>query len=73
VSPAVPVVNIAELKHHIDDMNRAALPEQQIKGLVIASERFSIENDLLTSQFKPKRRDIQRLYAREIESQYQSA
>ena len=73
VSPAVPVVNIAELEHHIDDMNRAALPEQQIKGLVIASERFSIENDLLTSQFKPKRRDIQRLYAREIESQYQSA
>ena len=71
VSPAVPDMNLSSLKRHVEDINRTTLPEQQIKGLVVASERFSIENDLLTSQFKPKRRDIQRLYAREIEAQYE--
>jgi long-chain acyl-CoA synthetase len=71
VSPGVPAVNLMGLKHHVEDINRTTLPEQQIKGLVVASERFSIENDLLTSQFKPKRRDIQSLYAREIEAQYE--
>jgi long-chain acyl-CoA synthetase len=70
VSPATPALDWAGLNRHVDDLNRTTLPEQQIRGLVIASEPFSIENDLLTSQFKPKRRDIHRRYAREIEAQY---
>jgi len=71
VSPATPAVNETGLKRHLDEMNRTALPEQQIRGLVVATEPFSIENELLTSQFKPKRREIHRRYAQQIDSRYQ--
>jgi long-subunit acyl-CoA synthetase (AMP-forming) len=71
VSPATPDVKETDLNRHIEAMNGTALPEQQIGGLVIAAERFSIENGLLTSQFKPKRQDIHRLYAPQIEARYQ--
>jgi long-chain acyl-CoA synthetase len=70
VSPAAPTVNETDLSRYIEEMNRTTLPEQHIRGLVIAAERFSIENGLLTSQFKPKRQDIHRLYAPQIESRY---
>jgi long-chain acyl-CoA synthetase len=65
-------ISESQLEKFLGEMNEATLPEQQIRGLVIASEQFSIENGLLTSQFKTRRSEIVRRYARELESVYSS-
>lgn len=40
--------------------------DEQIRRVVVARDRFSIENELLTSQFKPRRRRILETYEAEI-------
>ncbi|HJT50347.1 MAG TPA: AMP-binding protein [Nitrosospira sp.] len=60
----------ADISAHIARMNRETLPEQQILGLIFAAEPFSIENGLLTSQFKPKRAEIFRRYNLELQEIY---
>ncbi|HEY6390777.1 MAG TPA: AMP-binding protein [Bryobacteraceae bacterium] len=68
VSPMSAAVDKKDIQSFIDAMNRALLPEQRIGGLVISSERFSMENGLLTSQFKPVRKEIHRRLAAEIDA-----
>lgn len=46
--------------------NAALQPDQRINAVVIARASFSIENGLLTSQFKPRRRQIFEAYWQEI-------
>lgn len=70
VSPASDAVDKASIESHIHATNATLFPEQQIRGLVVATERFSIENGLLTSQFKPIRREIYGCLASEIEAVY---
>jgi hypothetical protein len=41
-----------------------------VHRLLLAPERFSIENELLTSQFKPRRSEIHRRYAAELGAIY---
>lgn len=66
VSPAPGEVARESLREHINVMNETLLAEQRIQAFVLASQPFSIDNGLLTSQFKPKRKDILRLYAAEL-------
>ncbi|HEV7368046.1 AMP-binding protein [Arenibaculum sp.] len=70
VSLSPGVADGSGVEAHIRAMNETLPPEQQVRGLVIADERFSIENDLLTSQFKPKRKQIHGRFSREIEAVY---
>jgi long-chain acyl-CoA synthetase len=71
ISPVSEVVDKVSLDNHIQALNSTLWPEQQIRGLVIASEQFSIENGLLTSQFKPKRNEIYSRFASELETTYE--
>jgi long-chain acyl-CoA synthetase len=66
VSPDVGGTDVESLKDHILAMNKSLLPEQRIHAVLVAQERFSIYNGLLTSQYKPKRNDIYRRHAAEL-------
>jgi len=70
ISPADNTVD-KELIHNYVKMVNDMLPEEnRIKGLVVAQEKFSIENNLLTSQFKPKRKEIYAYFLANIEEIY---
>lgn len=70
VSPAADGADQASIQAHIRSINQTLPAEHQIRGLVMAPESFSIENNLLTSQFKPKRKAIFSRFATEIEHVY---
>lgn len=72
ISPASASVDRAALQKHIDSINETLFPEQQIRGMVISPTPFSMENGLLTSQYKPIRREIYRSLEAEIEEVYAS-
>ncbi len=66
VSPAADPPDAEAIARRLADCNAEFSRDEQIKELVIASERFSIENGLLTSQFKPRRQKILDKYADQI-------
>ncbi len=51
---------------HVAMLNKAAASDERIGGLVLANEPFSVENGLLTSQFKPRRKAILARYRDEL-------
>ncbi|HEX6342169.1 AMP-binding protein [Umezawaea sp.] len=73
VSPASPDVDEADLRRFVRSLNEGLLEEQRVQAVVLAAERFSIENGMLTGQFKPRRKDIHTRYAAELESIYAGA
>jgi long-chain acyl-CoA synthetase len=58
VSPAEIPPDAAAIEARLAECNASSGRDEQIKDLVIAAEPFSIENGLLTSQFKPRRHQI---------------
>lgn len=54
------------VKRHVADVNGRSGPDEQIGRFLIVEEPFSIENGLLTSQYKPKRRAILDRFGNEI-------
>jgi long-subunit acyl-CoA synthetase (AMP-forming) len=70
ISPASDPADREAIKGHIRATNETLFPEQRLRGIVISPERFSIENEMLTSQFKPVRREIHARLASEIEAVY---
>ena len=58
------------LRRHIETMNQRLFPEERILAALIADESFSMENGLLSSQFKPKRKLIHQRYAAQLEDIY---
>ncbi|MFI9204906.1 AMP-binding protein [Streptomyces sp. NPDC053048] len=66
VSPAAVPADHDAIAAQLALANRAAEPDERIARVVVAPEPFGIENDLLTSQFKPKRKQILAAYEREI-------
>lgn len=73
ISPASPGLDHGALRRFVAELNNDLLVEQRIHALVVASERFTIDNGLLTAQFKPRRRDIHDRYAEELEAVYAEA
>jgi long-chain acyl-CoA synthetase len=69
ISPGEPGA-LPDLPGYVDELNRGALAEQRVHALVLAGERFSVENGLLTSQFKPRRAEILRRYASDLDAIY---
>ncbi|WP_346827482.1 AMP-binding protein [Serratia inhibens] len=72
ISPSGCDTQATSLNDFIAGLNASLLPEQQIKAVVKCNEPFSIDNGLLTSQFKPKRQDIYRRYSSEIADIYET-
>jgi long-chain acyl-CoA synthetase len=66
VSPAREPADAAAIAARVADCNSAFGPDEQIGRVVIARPQFSIGNDLLTNQFKPRRRQIFDAYRPEI-------
>jgi len=66
VSPARQPADTAAIAEHLARTNAAFGRDEQIRRVVVARERFSVANDLLTSQFKPRRGRILETYRAEI-------
>ena len=73
ISPATESLDRAALEKHIQKINEMLFPEQQIRGLVISPMPFSMDNGLLTSQYKPIRKEIYRYLEPQIEAVYSNA
>src|SRR5262249_32474447 len=65
VSPAGEPADAEAIKARLAEANATFAADEQLGDLVIAAERFSVDNGLLTSQFKPRRPEIARLYLQE--------
>jgi long-chain acyl-CoA synthetase len=68
VSPASDPPDEAAIAQRVASLNAAFGADEQIKKLVVAPERFSIANGMLTSQFKPRRTRIMQAYLTKKES-----
>ncbi|MDH6110353.1 long-chain acyl-CoA synthetase [Kitasatospora sp. MAP12-15] len=68
--PSLPLLPADEsaIEQQLAAANAALGPDEQISRVVPARERFSIENGLLTSQFKPRRPQIRDAYATELDN-----
>jgi long-chain acyl-CoA synthetase len=62
VSPASDQPDSAAITARVAAANAAFSADERISDVVIAPERFSVGNGLLTSQFKPRRRAIAETY-----------
>ncbi len=72
ISPHSNNIFSSSLDDYIKTLNETFLPEQRIHALVFAVEKFSIENGLLTSQFKPLRKNIFNRYMAELARVYEA-
>jgi len=73
VSPTEP--GLAEegrqaIEAHVGTVNETLAKDEQVRRTLIAPEPFSIEAGLLTSQFKPKRKEIYRAFGDDIAKLY---
>lgn len=66
VSPASAPADGAAIAEHLEKCNAAAEDDERISVLVIADEPFTIENGLLTSQYKPIRPKILETYRERV-------
>ncbi|MFE0423190.1 AMP-binding protein [Streptomyces sp. NPDC058953] len=62
VSPASVPADTEALAAHLKRTNERLTADERISRVVVADEPFSVENGLLTSQFKPKRARILELH-----------
>jgi long-subunit acyl-CoA synthetase (AMP-forming) len=68
VSPAAEPADEAAITARLARANAEAARDEQIGLLIIARPPFGIENGLLTSQYKPRRKQIFEAYRAEIEA-----
>ncbi len=66
VSPASVPADTAAISAQLAATNRALGGDQYIHRVVLADEPFSIDNGLLTSQYKPRRKQIRAVYQRQL-------
>lgn len=70
VSLAVQDVDRSELEACIDARNATVMPEQRVHALIFAPHPFSVENGMLTPQYKPIRTAIFRAHAAALDAVY---
>jgi long-chain acyl-CoA synthetase len=66
VSPAAEPADEPAIAEQLARTNAAFGRDEQIRKVVVASPRFSVDDDTLTSQFKPRRNRILARYRAEI-------
>ncbi|MET9608536.1 AMP-binding protein [Streptomyces sp. NPDC006512] len=69
VSPAALPADRAAIAARLAAVNAAAAPDERISRVLVADRPFSIDNGLLTSQYKPKRPDIAAAYHSPLHAQ----
>src|SRR5262249_42720554 len=67
ISPAEPLANDGPIMAHVGSVNATLPPDEQVLKVLISPVPFSIDKGLLTSQFKPKRKEIFELFKNEID------
>lgn len=67
ISPAEPSANSGPIMAHVGSVNATLSPDERVLKVLIAPVPFSIDRGLLTSQFKPKRKEIFELFKNEID------
>lgn len=70
ISPAAGEPDRAAIDAHIEWVNSQVRGHERIGAFIIADERFSTQNGLLTSQGKPRRARIRQEYERRIHQAY---
>jgi long-subunit acyl-CoA synthetase (AMP-forming) len=70
ISPASVSADRHAISAHIEAVNGELQPDERVVKTFIAARPFTIEEGLLTSQLKPKRKEILRLFQREIDGLY---
>lgn len=60
----------AAIEAHVQALNARLPAEQRIARVVFATEAFSVDNGQLSTQFKPRRRQIEQHYASQIDQAY---
>ena len=70
ISPAESSVNRDSIVAHIEAVNATLRPDERVVKAFIAPERFTVAGGLLTSQFKPKRKEIFKTFKQEIDQLY---
>jgi long-chain acyl-CoA synthetase len=68
VSPHPGPVDAAAIARALGSVNAASEPDERIVRVIVASEPFTIDNGLLTSQFKPIRKRIADRYRDRIDN-----
>jgi len=58
--------DVAAVTAHLARTNEVLAPDERIRRVVVVGEPFSIDNGLLTSQYKPRRAEIFNRYQAEI-------
>jgi long-subunit acyl-CoA synthetase (AMP-forming) len=66
VSAASDIPDEAAIAEQLAKTNASSGSDEQISKVIIAEARFSVANGMLTSQFKPKRRQIAEKYQAQI-------
>ncbi|MFD3700116.1 AMP-binding protein [Streptomyces sp. NPDC058646] len=69
VSPAALPADTDAVAARLAAVNAATTPDEHISRVLVADVPFSIENGLLTSQYKPRRPAIQTAYATQLHTQ----
>ncbi|WP_078910232.1 AMP-binding protein [Streptomyces sp. NRRL S-87] len=69
VSPAAVPADHDAIAARLAAVNAATAADEHISRVVVADAPFSIDNDLLTSQYKPKRPQIRAAYAAQLLNQ----
>ncbi len=67
VSPPREPADEAAIAAQLARTNAAFGQDEQVRKIIVAAPRLSIENDTLTSQFKPRRQRIFENYRSEIQ------
>jgi long-subunit acyl-CoA synthetase (AMP-forming) len=72
VSPAADLPDEAAITQQLAKTNASSGRDEQISNVIIAGDRFSVANGMLTSQFKPKRKQIAETYQAQINDRRRS-
>ncbi|NRR32706.1 AMP-binding protein [Oxalobacteraceae bacterium] len=70
VAPAAEPADHAAIQLHLKQVNAGLQPDQRVGKIHVAERGFSVEGGLLTSQYKPKRKEIYQVYETDINRLY---
>ncbi len=68
IEPSSKKISKMEIKNFLEEINGGLLPEERIFRFSLIDEPFSIENGMLTSQYKLKRDSIMKKYAGQVKA-----
>lgn len=70
IAPARAPADEGAIRAHLKALNDTLGSDERIGRALVVPEPFTVDGGLLTSQYKPKRKDIYRVYAAQIDQLY---